>query len=597
MAITRQSIQTALEAERSLTQKGGGLKVGSVFWEDRYLVLTVKPVKGRNRVTIDEALEGVRVKWGAELEYAGLIKVVDADLERIIVQPATGGIPNLGDMLWLFPEDFLGPLIDMWAGEMGGVAAKRLRQSKEETEPLQEIKPLTSDFDELRDRQKTAVQNSAYRCSIVIGPPGTGKTFTVGALGTYLLRRFSKARILVIGPTNVAVDTALLAIDDWLERSGRGDIAKQMKRVGAYFDPRKYVDRPHLLAPGLAEKATDFLLLEASEPSKSKIADYVNWKDRIAAARKDLGADIEDVAHNARVIGITVSTAMKWQQTLKSAGPWPFVICDEASQIIGPAALMVPALGQQTIFTGDPKQLSPIVQSDSQVHRNLLSKTAFDFFEHAPSTFLNEQSRMAMGICHAVSKTFYGDELTVCRKAMQDKAWKEYRSPYFVNGREVPRVCFEQVSEPSAYSQIYGGFIRFQSAKVIETIIDYLAGSYVDVDDVLILTPFRAQRTLIKSFLKRRHPTISVSTVHRAQGSERKLVIFDPVDGSSNFLKGKDGDRLINVAISRAQTHVIIPYHSSDLANPTIAHLQRISSRVFQTNGQYARPFSFAMGG
>ena len=204
---------------------------------------------------------------------------------------------------------------------------------------------------------------------------------------------------------------------------------------------------------------------------------------------------------------------------------------------------------------------------------------------------------MAMGVCHAVSKTFYNGDLTVCRKARQDKAWKAYRSPYFVNGREVPRVCFEQISEPCQYSQNYGGFIRFQSAKMVETIIDHLTGSYINADDVLILTPFRAQRTLIRSFLKRRHPTISVSTVHRAQGSERKVIIFDPVDATSSFLRGKEGDRLINVAISRAQAHVIIPYHASELTNPTISRLQHISSGIFQTSGRYMRPFSFATAG
>src|SRR5690606_9720239 len=115
--------------------------------------------------------------------------------------------------------------------------------------------------------------------------------------------------------------------------------------------------------------------------------------------------------------------------------------------------------------------------------------------------------------------------------------------------------------------------------------------------DVLILTPFRAQRTLIRSFLKRRHPTISVSTVHRAQGSERKVIIFDPVDATSSFLRGKEGDRLINVAISRAQAHVIIPYHASELTNPTISRLQHISSGIFQTSGRYMRPFSFATAG
>ena len=594
MAITRAAIQGALEAERSFVQKGGRVEVATADWDDGYLVLGVRSVKGQRRVVVDDALEGVRAKWGDELEAGGIIKLVDSDNDRIVIQVAAGGMPSIGGQIWLFPGDFLGPLIDMWAGEMGAVAAKRLRQTKVDTEPLQPVLPLGDSFADLRERQVEAVQNSAYRCSITIGPPGTGKTYTIGALGAYLLKRFPKSRILLLGPTNVAVDTALVSIDDWLGRIDKPAIAKTTKRVGAYFDPRKFVNRPHLLAPGIAEKSTEFLLLEASEPPKSKVGEHIRWKDKLSALRKELGADISAVASEARLVATTVSSAITWHETLRAAGPWHFVICDEASQVIGPAALMVPAMGQQTIFAGDPCQLSPIVQSTGAGEKALLGKTAFDLFAHVPTTMLNEQSRMAVGICQAVSTTFYDGELKVCRKALADPEWKKQRSPFFVDGREIPRVCFGQVSEPATYSQSYGGFIRFQSAKLIETIIDNLAGSYVDAEDIMVLTPFRAQRTLIRNFLRRRHPEISVSTVHRAQGSERTLVIFDPVDGTSNFLQGRDGERLINVAISRAKAHVIVPFVRDDLNNPALGLLHKIASKSFQTAGKFARPFTFS---
>jgi DNA polymerase alpha-associated DNA helicase A len=556
--------------------------------------LVVRSIKGQRRVVIDEALEGVRAKWGDELEAGGLIKLVDSDNDRIVIQVATGGMPLIGSQVWLFPGDFLGPLIDMWAGEMGTLAAKRLRQTKGETEPLQPILPLGDLFADLRERQVRAVQSSAFRCSIIIGPPGTGKTYTIGALGAYLLKRFPNSRILLLGPTNVAVDTALVSIDDWLRRTDKVEIAKKAKRVGAYFDPRKFVDRPHLLASGIAEKGAEFLLLEASEPPKSKVGEHIRWKDKLSALRKELGADISAVASESRLVATTVSSAITWNETFREAGPWHFVICDEASQVIGPAALMVPAMGQQTIFAGDPCQLSPIVQCDEAREKTLLAKTAFDLFAHARTTMLNEQSRMAVGICQAVSTTFYDGELKVCRKALADPEWKTQRSPFFVDGREIPRVCFDQVSEPATYSQNYGGFIRFQSAKLVETIVDNLAGSYVDPQDILVLTPFRAQRTLIRNFLKRRHPEISVSTVHRAQGSERTLVIFDPVDGTSSFLKGRDGERLINVAISRAKAHVIVPFVRDDLENSALSLLHKIASKSFQTAGKFAHPFTFS---
>lgn len=242
MAITRAAIQGALEAERSFVQKGGRVEVASADWDDGYLVLGVRSVKGQRRVVVDDALEGVRAKWGDELEAGGIIKLVDTDHDRIVIQVAAGGMPSIGSQIWLFPGDFLGPLIDMWAGEMGALAAKRLRQTKEDTEPLQPILPLGDSFADLRERQVEAVQNSAYRCSITIGPPGTGKTYTIGALGAYLLKRFPKSRILLLGPTNVAVDTALVSIDDWLGRIDKPTIANTAKRVGAYFDPRKFVN-------------------------------------------------------------------------------------------------------------------------------------------------------------------------------------------------------------------------------------------------------------------------------------------------------------------------------------------------------------------
>jgi superfamily I DNA and/or RNA helicase len=70
-------------------------------------------------------------------------------------------------------------------------------------------------------------------------------------------------------------------------------------------------------------------------------------------------------------------------------------------------------------------------------------------------------------------------------------------------------------------------------------------------------------------------------------------VIFDPVDAQSQFLNSPNGKRLINVALSRAKAHVIIPYHSNDLLNPTFNRLFDRTSRIWHTAGAYAKPFSF----
>ena len=109
----------------------------------------------------------------------------------------------------------------------------------------------------------------------------------------------------------------------------------------------------------------------------------------------------------------------------------------------------------------------------------------------------------------------------------------------------------------------------------------------------MVLAPYRAQVALLRSMLRREHGQVSVSTVHRAQGSERTLVVFDPVDASSSFFNGPDGDRIINVAISRAKAHVVIPYHVNDLRKPAMKQMHGIAAKLWQTAGDYAAPFTF----
>ena len=59
-------------------------------------------------------------------------------------------------------------------------------------------------------------------------------------------------------------------------------------------------------------RVSEYLLLEASEPPKTKVADYVRWKDQLGAARSKLGADIEQTAASARVVGVMPNTEARW---------------------------------------------------------------------------------------------------------------------------------------------------------------------------------------------------------------------------------------------------------------------------------------------
>lgn len=96
----------------------------------------------------------------------------------------------------------------------------------------------------------------------------------------------------------------------------------------------------------------------------------------------------------------------------------------------------------------------------------------------------------------------------------------------------------------------------------------------LDSADILVLTPFRAQRSLLRKTLKGAgFPKVEVNTVHKAQGSERHTVIFDPVDGDSGFLKTADARRMMNVAVSRAKARFLLLMAPRDYANPVLAEI------------------------
>jgi len=75
----------------------------------------------------------------------------------------------------------------------------------------------------------------------------------------------------------------------------------------------------------------------------------------------------------------------------------------------------------------------------------------------------------------------------------------------------------------------------------------------------------------ILNYCKIKVRRVRVSTVHAPQGAEMHTIIFDPVKGNSRFLTNpENGERLLNVAISRAQACVVLLASIGDLEHPLL---------------------------
>lgn len=259
---------------------------------------------------------------------------------------------------------------------------------------------------------------------------------------------------------------------------------------------------------------------------------------------------------------------------LNESEAFDLVVFDEASQLGRAIGLMLAPLARQVLIAGDPRQLAPIVTSNHPFVRRWFGRTLFDEYMHDghPSTcLLNEQSRMAEAICGIVSKIFYHGDLRVSQDCLLDDRWRAARQPlHLLSSGRVHNLHLVEIGTESAPHS--GSHRRAESAQAAADIAQQL-GTYVDHGQILILTPFVAQRNLIRDVLKARGMRrVRVSTVHAAQGAEIHTVIFDPVKGNSPFLLDpQNGPRLLNVAISRAKACFVLLASAGDLRHPLLS--------------------------
>lgn len=561
-------ICAAIEDERAIARQPIQVEVLRVTGGGNGVRVDGEPLRDQFNRPIDEALEGARAWWPGDPPGSADVFAIDPDEPSIFLKRLNGRRPDVGERISIYEPDFLRSLSELWATP--SLAEQAIRALTATPSPVSRPAATAIDHRYLRASQRQALGLPRHRIGLLWGPPGTGKTTTLGAIVAEELVGGHSHRVVVLATTHTAVDQAILAVDKALDAAGQASLRKKVSRFGSGVDPKFFVGREHLL-PSQDRDAFEALasLLE-QEPRKGNLEEWSSWKEKVDDLRARLRAAVSEILARSACVGMTATSALFWFQALQESAP-DLVVVDEASQLSGPAAQMVATAGKRTVFAGDPKQLSAVVRTKSARSRKILSETAFSIATNAPQVLLEEQSRMALPICTIVSKVFYDGRLIVAKDKRNDNLWLKERSPYWIEGRKQEQFQIRWTTGASTWSQKYKGPIRYDSAQAILTLVDDMLGAYVDPNDIVVLTPFRAQRTMLRMMLSaRRTKGVQVSTVHRAQSSERKIVIFDPVDGSSEFLSGDDGDRLINVAISRAQAQVVIFLSETDTHNTTL---------------------------
>jgi len=289
----------------------------------------------------------------------------------------------------------------------------------------------------------------------------------------------------------------------------------------------------------------------------------------LAEINKKLTELEESIIRNAKVLGATVSKLFLSPQLFSG---FSTVIIDEASMGLAPALFYAAGIAEERVLVcGDFRQLPPILSTKQKAIYDEIGRDIFHIAgisskvranQSVPTlVMLNEQHRMAADICAAISGPMYDGKLkTVAGGGGAPVAPEPFNHTItFVDTWSlIPFVGFDDGG--SRYNIIH--------AIVARNIALYLKDKKFEDREIGIAVGYRAQSRLISRMLgESGADEITVGTVHRFQGSEKGVMILDIPEGEGDkvagrFLQGEspddEGPRLVNVAISRAKSHLVI---------------------------------------
>jgi len=586
-------IRSAIGNEMAATPEYYDFKVRSVTRDGKLWVVSINSTAvftdgGFANVVLDESFEGAAAWWHGPPKGSGEVLTVLPEEEQIVLRNVQAMPPGKDGLLRLYPPRYLNALHACWLDNDWASRAWQAHQHFAAPVTRALNVPSGQSFRWLRRSQRQALQLPGISPAFLWGPPGTGKTTTLGVMMAEYLYANPRTRVLLLSTTNHAVDQAIVAVDKALESANRDDLRKVIARIGTRFGAAQYANREHLLRVLDKELVRQLAEAEAERPEASDITAYSAWMEKVESLRRQVRDQSLKMMSTLRLAAMTTTRAVFSMAELRLLPTYDLVVFDEASQVGLAHALALMPLGSGSLFAGDPSQLAPIVRSPLQSAQHWLGRSPFALKPRDGESlcFLDEQSRMAEPICKLVSHVFYHGALKVAKRANSDSDWLNQRQLSFDEYDKDCHLAVCRIDSDGQWSQNYRGPIRFDSAERIVEMVANAARQGLDIKlQLIVLTPFRAQRALIRQRLSKANiKGVKVSTVHRAQGSEVPVVLFDPVEGSNAFLMNSEAHKLVNVALSRAQAKVIVFLSAGDLANPLFKQVAAVTQHADVSN-------------
>ncbi len=441
---------------------------------------------------------------------------------------------------------------------------------------------------------------------ILWGPPGTGKTYSIGQQVAHVFDDLTE-RILIVSTTNKALDEAAIQVGTACNKLPIPKAtAGRVLRVGKGVNLKRF--REAGLEDLIRGTEVDLLDQVAALKDRRDAESVPEIRANILAAIKDTLKRIRDFSRHALIaadVDVVLCTAFRASTMLwypeyrdmieRGNAPFTTIIIDEAGLVSRAATAVLSLLAsRRVILAGDPKQLAPI----SRMSRVLPTSQArwlassglshlHDVHQHDDGThLLKTQYRMHAEVSEVVSRYQYGGELETADLVKH----RAFDVPQLLSGQ--PRAIWYVIDEDKGDFPLIRAergpcnrsWVRRKTRNVLEKLFsdEGISGS-----QGLFLSPFVAQAKNIKKFFAEEHYTSwTASTVHSQQGAQAKLVIFDTVNASSTSWSIQDWLRLVNVGISRAEEFVILIASRSEIQSPYLKPLlSSFRPMVLKRNG------------
>ncbi|MDA0906937.1 MAG: AAA domain-containing protein [Bacteroidetes bacterium] len=475
----------------------------------------------------------------------------------------------------------------------------------------------------LNASQKAAIHAALSKpCIYLWGPPGTGKTATLGHIVALSLAQGD--RVLLVSNTNRAVDVVLKSACLALERN---QVAIQPNRLTRFGDPVIDDDQIQGLAFSCqleqiqAERrdqvSDEIQLLNRATKAKEALDRVAKGKkpsstvqlewELVQEALKPYGSldELEELIDESvytrertefRRKSLVATTLAKVSTSdLFRQHEFDVLVVDEASMAHIPQLLVAASHAKKrVIVAGDPMQLPPISVAEEPEARAFMELDIFSLVSEAKTSsalfdwhdqhrdvtfFFDQQYRMKDRLAKVISSVFYDGRLrTELAEDQADSPPDEQQSLAIENP---PATIINTESKDPYVIQEEGerGFRPMNpvhSDAVSKTILKILEKGWSQ-HDIGVIVPFRhVANQLMRRWTQEGLGDLEVGTIHTFQGREKPIIIFDTVmSGDRSSSKGERHytvrpldetknenplhvQRLLNVACSRAKEELLI---------------------------------------